>query len=309
MAQQQKLVEFLQRFETEPKQRTAAWLERRQSRIGGSELSAALGLNPYCPPDQVLINKTKPLDTNIACSWGVVFEPILMAIVEAQYGTTIVGSDIYIEPPPQSAVYKIFGYSPDGFVIIDNNPDLCPLTTLTLLLELKCPFRRRLTGSIPQTYLPQILAGLDIAPIADMGLYIEAIFRKCSLLMLDNTPRYDRNFHKERTNPKWCTPLARGVIVLYSDSAPCAEPLDLGACPNIDFEFHCHKLAKGLYKYHNYDSADQAEPLPSHTIIAYLPWKMFEISHIPVRRQVGYLDNAVEHIKKALTPSTFSDLQ
>ena len=65
-----------------------------------------------------------------------------------------------------------------------------------ILFEFKCPFSRIPDDKIPIHYEYQVKAGLDTIPIADMGIYAEAVFRISTPSKLhDNS--YNTTFHKE----------------------------------------------------------------------------------------------------------------
>jgi hypothetical protein len=82
------------------------------------------------------------------------------------------------------------------------------------LFEFKCPFNRIPDGKIPGYYLPQVKTGLDIIPIVDVGLYVEAVFRRCGWGDLNHLPTYDKQL-VPRTSGR--NVLAYGFVGFYSD--------------------------------------------------------------------------------------------
>lgn len=50
-----------------------------------------------------------------------------------------------------------------------------------VLLEIKCPFMRKITGEVPEYYLPQMQLGMHTIGFVDQALYCEFSFRICSL--------------------------------------------------------------------------------------------------------------------------------
>jgi hypothetical protein len=52
-------------------------------------------------------------------------------------------------------------------------------TDKIILFEFKCPMTRKISGHVPDYYLPQPVAGLGIIEIADAAIFIEAVFRPC----------------------------------------------------------------------------------------------------------------------------------
>lgn len=66
-----------------------AWLKKRLLTIGGSDLSAIMGLNPYCSPWEVWAEKTErlePFEGNAATRAGQLYERALLDYAESQVG-------------------------------------------------------------------------------------------------------------------------------------------------------------------------------------------------------------------------------
>ena len=271
---------FVGLYADQPRQRTAAWYARRAEVIGGSELAALMTWDPYSSPEKIVATKTGvqawgKKDT-VACRWGVLFEPVIERFVEIDCGTRVAGTDISIPSPPGSGLHNLFSFSPDGYavltVFLNAKGDLQLLETdaatlrdaegrpqkrVTVLLEFKCPFQRRPKGEIPRHYRPQIWAGLALSPIAHLGVYVDAGFRKCALWSLGPKAGYDRTFHLERTNPEWTAPIAWGLTGVFARRPDTAaddeasllffrelgiplnplrpEPIDFGECETSTF--------------------------------------------------------------------------
>ncbi len=94
------------------------------------------------------------------------------------------------EPPPEHAVEAI------------------------ALVEFKCPLRRKPDGKIPKQYAPQVQSGLAVSPIASLGLFVDAVFRKCAFGKLGPGKAYDWDFHREKAT--WDKPHAWGIIAVYA---------------------------------------------------------------------------------------------
>ena len=85
------------------------------------------------------------------------------------------------------------GYSPDGYCIVSltkcgkgrhihttvNVPSEADRDIV--LLEYRAAYRRKPNGRIPHYYKFQIWMGLDLSPIASFGLYVEVVYRLCTL--------------------------------------------------------------------------------------------------------------------------------
>ena len=243
------------------RQRTEGWLAMKVGSIGGSEIAALMGLNPYSSFDEVIASKVgaRTFAGNIACRWGTMFESVIERYVEIDCGTRLAGTDISVPAPGSSGLRGRHSNSPDGYAAITlfagegagGAPEWHILTTdgetraaaagrgtkrITALFEFKCPYRRQPKGNVPKHYTPQIWSGLALSPIAHLGVFVDAVFRKCALWNLGPRPGYDASYHRERRVAHWSTPVAWGLTAIYAPrldapSAPCAG----GAPPPEDF--------------------------------------------------------------------------
>src|SRR3990167_11032995 len=163
------------------KQRDSSWYTAIGTTVGGSELAAIMGINPYSSFLDVVDTKISILDCgngnwnggNEACWWGVLFEDIIGVYTEINLGSPLHGDEICVQ--------AIAGHrnSPDGYIVgkfyLENDEfhlwttDMDPLIEtfqMIVLLEFKCPLTRKPNGSIPKHYVPQVLSGLAVSPIA-----------------------------------------------------------------------------------------------------------------------------------------------
>ena len=134
----------------------SAWLKEdgfgHITTVGGSELAAIMGHNPYSDFFDVVASKLATLEGGSswtgggeACWWGTLFEDVVCAYVEADLGGPIRGDDICIQ--------EVEGHrnSPDGYIVAqlyrgtggalhlwttDMSPEI-PTTPRILLLEFK----------------------------------------------------------------------------------------------------------------------------------------------------------------------------
>jgi putative phage-type endonuclease len=82
--------EPLEQNTTTPEQDRDQWLAERRKRIGASDVSAILGLNPYRTAHEVWLDKTnriEPFAGNAATREGVRFEPLILDAAERELGT------------------------------------------------------------------------------------------------------------------------------------------------------------------------------------------------------------------------------
>ena len=220
------------------RQRTDAWLAKKSVSIGGSEVAALMGWNPYSSFDQVVALKAG-IQTwdggSVACWWGSMFESVIERFVEIDCKTQLAGTDISVPAPTTSELRGFHANSPDGYGVItlflnvDDEWQILgtsaenqaaaegrPRKQIIALFEFKCPFRRHPKGEIPKHYRPQIWSGLALSPIAHTGVFVDAVFRKCMLWNLGPETGYDYTYHYERKNPSWTYPIAWGLTGIYA---------------------------------------------------------------------------------------------
>lgn len=315
------------------KQHDASWYSVMGTTVGGSEIAALMGRNPYSSFIDVVTNKIVTLTGgnswtggSEACWWGTLFEDVIGGYVSVDLGATIRGDDICIQ--------EIVGHrnSPDGYMVArvyyddDNKLNIwttdmsieIPTVLRILMLEFKCPMSRKPLGIVPKQYTPQVWSGLAVSPVAHLGLYVDAVFRKCSLLHLGDNPNYDVAYHRYDRGA-WENPVAWGLIGIYVPVLDAtSEPdtlfasqlfaktqkiVDLG---NIDYKLFNRVLgiidkkkflvrradacfADGRGKVTNIDDFRKNVP-DKYWFFGVLPWKLFEVNYIPVERRPGFME-------------------
>ena len=193
-------------------------------------------------------------------------------------------------------------------------------TSIILLLEFKCPYSRKVSGDIPKYYRPQVLSGLDVSPIAHKGLFVDAVFRKCNLTQLCNNSEYDISFHNN--SYKGYYPIAWGAITIHIQQSKdinivkdiyeshfgydylideANDIIDLGDVSYSTFKsvmelVNNNTLLKtpSTVRFVDGRGTDNEVDLRQRNscyIFAVLPWKLFDVSYVPVEREPGFLNN------------------
>jgi hypothetical protein len=231
------LDEFVEKYTAGIQQRDKNWFKLMGTTIGGSEISSLMGTNPYSSLYDVAASKLAILQDRHtwiggdACWWGTLFEDVLGSYVEIDMGNKIKGDNICIQT---RAGHR---NSPDGYIVAkfaqewrggaDDEPTLKLVTTdmniepdleIIILLEFKCPLSRKPTRKVPKHYIPQLWSGLAVSPLADFGIFVDSVFRKCALQDMGNNIRYDRDYHVRDGNHLSSHPgaLAWGLIGVYA---------------------------------------------------------------------------------------------
>jgi putative phage-type endonuclease len=150
----------LLRIELVP-QRTPEWLALRHTLISASDAAQALGKGKFGSAKDFLRKKIGFEAPCLGpapppCVWGTMMEPVAQAIYVHMTGLRVHEFGLI---PHASCPY--FGASPDG---INENG---------VMLELKCPWRRSIDGSVPLQYWYQMLGQLDVCGLQEVD-YLEA---------------------------------------------------------------------------------------------------------------------------------------
>lgn len=328
------------------KQRDDSWYKSMGTTIGGSEIAAILGMNPYSSFDDIVSSKVAHLsgkntwNGNEACWWGVLFEDVICAYTSKYLDAEIVGDEICIQK------YEGHRFSPDGLAVADffrnSAGELCiRAATATdiasepqiILLEFKCPLRRRPTFEVPKQYLPQVLSGLNVTP-ATTGLFVDAVFRLCSYTVFNFGSKINTSYHYTEKDTSRI-PAAIGMIGVYalndddsvSSQLACRiireEPsaktiggyLDIGGMTsakivnvlaNIDNKnftvFRSQPIMAG-----STDETDLAaktlanlvENTPAgYFLIGTISWKLVDVFMIPVEKKEHFMDEVMPIISK-----------
>jgi hypothetical protein len=218
-------------------QRSAEWYRTMETTIGGSEMAALMGMNPYSSFRDVISSKLgiKKWDGgSIACWWGSMFEDVVARVVEIDCDTTVLGDEICIQKIPGSR------YSPDGYCVLRGYTDsdgeariwtpVCgsePEFEFIVLLEIKSPFRRMPDGKVVRYYRPQIWTGAVNSPIVHTGMFVDAAFRKCSIADLGPEPSYDTHYHNDRSPPT-NDPFAWGMVAVFAPRLDAPREVRIG---------------------------------------------------------------------------------
>ena len=193
------------------KQHSREWLEAKWTTIGGSSIATIAGKNPY--KDMVGLLRERigydPFVSRIALQWGNLFEEVIKRYVEAVYTCVVYGEDLYVEAAPR---YPGVAYSPDGLAVITAGDH-----PMVVLMEFKCPYSRIPTKAPTPYYVPQVKMGLDVCDIAQMGMLVEAVYRRCTFDQLADTPEHDVSLvpDTKTSAAAFGLPLCIGLIGLY----------------------------------------------------------------------------------------------
>jgi len=159
-------VEQLNRLIALPRieQRTPTWYETRKGLITASDFAQALGDGKFGTQKDLIVKKCGYEEeaafnaTLPPLKWGTMFEPVAGMIYERRNRTQLHEFGLLKHP---SIGY--FGASPDG------------VNEHGVMVEIKCPYKRKINGEVPLQYYYQIQGQLDVCGLKECD-YFECEF-------------------------------------------------------------------------------------------------------------------------------------
>jgi hypothetical protein len=322
---------FVNQFKHFPKQKSPEWVKMRTDGmdgvyLGGSDIASAINVNDYQSPGQLIrakcgLKTARDSSDPIAMHWGSLFEDVIARHIEMEFKTTIKGTEMII------CGHSLFRYSPDGFIVagvklVDGELIICSLddpngTPVIILCEFKSLWARLSKDYIPKYYIPQPLAGLEVAPIAYMSLYVEGLFKVCSMEDLGSNKNYSRKIHtRQRFLDKY--PVAWGMFSVYCVDEKEHDDFyqkfrnndDIGSFSSDNFKYVMKKIDSGVYTTEFTDPKpyspeaieilyDRAQNCYDHRyFIGVIPWKLFEMSYFNLERDPEFVPEIAETLEK-----------
>jgi putative phage-type endonuclease len=151
----------LERLAALPKidQRTPIWYETRQGLITASDFAQALGDGKFGTKEQLMKKKCGYEEEKFNASspplkWGTMFEPVASDIYETRNKMKLHEFGLLKHPS-----IDYFGASPDG------------VNECGVMVEIKCPYRRKIDGQVPLQYYYQIQGQLDVCGLDECDFF------------------------------------------------------------------------------------------------------------------------------------------
>jgi putative phage-type endonuclease len=151
-------------------QRTPEWYELRMKMITASDWATAIGQGKNSKIKDIILKKCgkgPKFKGNIYTAWGTKYEDVATRFYEIENKTKVYEFGVLQHP-----VYLFLGASPDG------------ITPLGIMLEIKCPFSRVITGIVPHHYWVQIQGQLEVCDL-DFCDFLE-----CKITEYDSMEEY-----------------------------------------------------------------------------------------------------------------------
>lgn len=145
-------------------QRSDQWYKMRDQMITASDFGQALGVGKFGSTKDFYIKKCgyqqpQPFYAG-AMSHGIRYEPVATRAYEIKMNTTV--HEFGLLQHPQ---FEFLGASPDG------------ITDHGVMLEIKCPFKRKIDGVIVEQYRYQMQGQLDVSKL-DVCHFLECKFEE-----------------------------------------------------------------------------------------------------------------------------------
>lgn len=178
-------------------QRSQKWYEVRNNLITASDMGQALGVGKFGSVRDLYVKKSGyeevQFGTFPALEWGVRFEPVATRIYERRQNTHINEFGLVQHP-----TISFYGASPDG--ITDNG----------VMLEIKCPYKRKIDGHIVDQYYYQMQGQLEVCGLDECD-FLECVFHE----YLDEVDS-DADWNKTKTMSADET--EKGIIIVIGDN-------------------------------------------------------------------------------------------
>jgi putative phage-type endonuclease len=174
-------------------QRSEEWHRMRRDRLTASDLAQSMNRGKFGTRNQLLKKKAEAMYPEIAAAanatfeanmhsmrplvWGTMFEPM----VSRCYSECNHGVEIYefgLVPHPE---LECFGASPDG------------ITETGVMVEFKCPWKRKIDGHVPEQYSLQVQGQLSTCQLTHCDYF------ECQMIAFEYPEEYYANVPEDAT--------------------------------------------------------------------------------------------------------------
>ncbi len=168
-------IESLQKI-PQPDQRTPDWFKFRNDRLTASDWGKIVSGAGFSSRKAIIRKKCgadqKAL-TNKAIQWGVKYEPVAIMLYELMNGEKVLLFGCLPHP-----TIPFLGASPDG------------ITKKGIMVEIKCPYSRIITGIPSEEYWIQVQGQLEVCGLEDCDFF------ECQLREFSTREEYDKSKHQ-----------------------------------------------------------------------------------------------------------------
>jgi len=252
----------------QPEQRSAEWYTFREDLITASSWGSVLGNNKYSNRAKVLqekITKHSTFRGNVATDWGQKFEEVATKIYEHRNNCKIIEFGCIKHP-----TIDFLGASPDG------------ITKDGIMLEIKCPYRRTITGIPPRYYEDQVQGQLEVCKLDRCD------FMECKLEEIQEdlyfVSNYENNYFYNNLG------MEKGIIAVYLNRK------------TKKYEFEYSELGLNREQFEKWKSTvkfiSNDEYINNYVFVEYTFWNLLQVSCVPIYRDQKWFAEAHLILKK-----------
>jgi len=176
-------------------QRTKEWFDFRKNNIGASEGAIIFGKSIFSNEKKLLLKKcghSEPYVTNPACQHGTKYEPVIQLLYENKNDTVLYEFGSIAHPE-----YPMISASPDG------------ITETGIMIEIKAPFRRKITSIPPVYYWYQMQQQLQVCNLDRVD------FVECKIVEYINKKHYIKDCKEGSDSNINSSNNTKGIIIEY----------------------------------------------------------------------------------------------
>jgi len=239
-------------------QRSDEWYKIRENMITASDWAAALGKNKYSSRNKLLRAKCGEKQDFFGghMRHGVKYEPVANMIYARRNGVRIIDFGLIQHPE-----YSFLGASPDG------------ITEDGIMVEIKCPPKREITGTPPEYYWIQVQGQLEICDLERCD-FLECKIEECS--------KAEYFLGISINEPK-----ESGIILIIMDRET----------REISYEYSTIGISLTEFELWHQQVKEKCET-KNAVIIAIDYWKLVDVSCIPIYRDREWFKTNVKLLKK-----------
>jgi len=258
-------------------QRTEAWYALRKTMITASDWAKAIGKACSGNKNDLILKKCNmgpKFKGNQYTQWGVKYEPVATRLYELRNGTIIHEFGVLRHPK-----YPFLGASPDG------------ISPLGIMLEIKCPFTRKITGIVPQYYWVQIQGQLEVCDLQYCDFLECRIEEYCGLEdylrdTCEGTPvvKYDTKMMDSELKEKY----RRKRVFQFTEDGMEKGAVVTYVTKSGDKEYVYSEIGVDAYEFDRWykeQKADMRTRHPHWTEVRVSFWRMKQISCVRVPRE------------------------
>lgn len=262
------------RLKPQEEQRSQAWYDKRFNQIGASELASVFNKSPFCSfkkyrLKKIGIEKKTTIPFNIHCHHGVKYEEI--------------ATKLYMKKN-NLKVMEFGSIDDEEFSFIAASPD--GITEDGTMLEIKCPYSRKIVGIPPIYYWYQMQQQLKVCKLNCCD-FLECEIKEYTSWYDFTQDNFEGNYVKNNFN------LEKGVIIEYINKNAKEDR-------NLYGYVYPEKLDMSLDEIYKWNEImkNKIEKDETKLYSKIIPWKLITYSCIRIYRNKLWWESNIDLIKE-----------